>query len=46
MPKSMTIGLAIMKENVFRLDIAVNHALAMRVVERRGDVGCDTNRVV
>jgi len=33
------------KEHVLRLDVAMNDALAMRVIERRRDFGRDANRV-
>ncbi len=32
-----------MQQNVFRLDVAVDHAVAMGVVERPGDLGRDTD---
>ena len=37
--------LALVQENVFRLDVAMNHAAPVRVVERAGDVGRDLHGV-
>ncbi len=36
---------AIVQVNVLRLDVAMNDVLAMCVIERTGDLGCDAHRV-
>ena len=37
---------AALQQNVFGLDVAVNHAQLVRVAERVGDLARDSNRVV
>ena len=37
---------AVVQQDIFRLDVAVNHTLGMRVVERRGDLTHDARYVL
>jgi hypothetical protein len=37
--------LAVVQQNVLGLDVAVDHALAMRVVERTRDLARDAHRI-
>ena len=45
MPKSEITGFAFEHQDVRRLDVAVNHALAMGVVECLGHIGGDLDSV-
>jgi hypothetical protein len=37
--------LAVVQQDVLGLDVAMDHVVAVRVVQRRGDFGCDPERV-
>ena len=39
-------GLALVQQDVLRLDVAVDHALQVRVMERGGDLPDDADRLV
>ena len=45
MPKSATSAEPSWQHDVFRLDVAMDHAVAMCVVQRRGDLGRDAHGV-
>ena len=45
MPKSATSARAVVQQDVLGLDVAVDHAVAVGVVERVGDLGGDADRV-
>ena len=46
MPKSATSARAVVQQDVLGLDVAVDHAVAVGVVERVGDFGRDPDRIV
>ena len=46
MPKSATIGVPVVQQDVLRLDVAMHDAAAVRVLERVGDFARDAHRVV
>ncbi len=46
MPKSTTIGAAVVQQNVLGLDVAMDDAVPMRVVERVGHLARDAHRLV